>query len=303
MSPAARHGLIRAPGKLVLAGEYAVLDGAPALVLAVDRGVWCRVSPADTREIRVPGDDRFVRAALDRVAAPPARYEFGDWNPVHLSAKAGFGGSAAATVAAVLAGGGRGEEAWEVHAQVQGGGSGVDVAASLQGGLVRFQRRRSHRFLVEQAAPLPSLPLVVHSGEAGATMPRVRAYEAWKEGREAFVQEVAVAVDRFLEDPIAGTRHLRFLTRRMAARAGFLYETPALTRIAEEAEALGGAARPSGAGGGDCALVFLPDPDARRAFRLAMRGLGLSLLPVMDAPAAGWAPTGPASPPLPGDDP
>jgi phosphomevalonate kinase len=27
----------RAPGKVVVLGEYAVLDGAPALVLAVDR--------------------------------------------------------------------------------------------------------------------------------------------------------------------------------------------------------------------------------------------------------------------------
>jgi mevalonate kinase len=27
----------RAPGKVMLSGEYAVLDGAPALVMAVDR--------------------------------------------------------------------------------------------------------------------------------------------------------------------------------------------------------------------------------------------------------------------------
>ena len=56
---------ILAPGKLMIAGEYAVLDGAPALVLAVDRGVKCSVTPADTLSISTPdGDDRFVRPAL-----------------------------------------------------------------------------------------------------------------------------------------------------------------------------------------------------------------------------------------------
>jgi len=29
---------VRAPGKVVLLGEYAVLDGSPALVVAVDSG-------------------------------------------------------------------------------------------------------------------------------------------------------------------------------------------------------------------------------------------------------------------------
>lgn len=35
-----------APGKLLLIGEYAVLDGAPALVMAVDRRVEVRIEPA-----------------------------------------------------------------------------------------------------------------------------------------------------------------------------------------------------------------------------------------------------------------
>jgi len=35
-----------APGKLLLLGEYAVLDGAPALVMAVDRRVNVRIEPA-----------------------------------------------------------------------------------------------------------------------------------------------------------------------------------------------------------------------------------------------------------------
>jgi phosphomevalonate kinase len=35
-----------APGKAVLLGEYAVLDGAPALALALDRRAWVEIAPA-----------------------------------------------------------------------------------------------------------------------------------------------------------------------------------------------------------------------------------------------------------------
>jgi hypothetical protein len=54
------------PGKLVLLGEYAVLDGAPAVVLAVDRGVVVEGAPGGGGlHIETPdGDDRFVRPAL-----------------------------------------------------------------------------------------------------------------------------------------------------------------------------------------------------------------------------------------------
>ena len=68
---------IQVPGKLVLIGEYAVLDGAPAWVAAVDRGVTCEVWEGEG--IEVPQDDRFVRAALGwdgraigGVAPPPS---------------------------------------------------------------------------------------------------------------------------------------------------------------------------------------------------------------------------------------
>ena len=36
-----------APGKAVVWGEYAVLEGAPALVMAVNRYATARVEPAD----------------------------------------------------------------------------------------------------------------------------------------------------------------------------------------------------------------------------------------------------------------
>ena len=35
-----------APGKIVVLGEYAVLAGAPALVVAVDRRCWAEIGPS-----------------------------------------------------------------------------------------------------------------------------------------------------------------------------------------------------------------------------------------------------------------
>lgn len=62
----------RAPGKVFLIGEYAVLDGAPALVGAVDRYAVVRYSPRKAKEwlIRAPqmgaGDLRFTLGASGR---------------------------------------------------------------------------------------------------------------------------------------------------------------------------------------------------------------------------------------------
>jgi phosphomevalonate kinase len=273
--------LSQAPGKLVLMGEYAVLDGAPALVLAVHRGVGCEVSfSADTRIIDTPtDDDRFVGTALEAVAAPPARYRFFDLDPCDLPGKPGFGGSAAATVAAVLAGGGRGTEAFEVHHRVQGGGSGVDVAASLHGGLVRFQAGRV------SAQPVVE-PVVVFSGQAAQTGPRVAAYRAWCGDRDAFVGASTGLVDGFATDPIPAMAEAGALLASMARAAGIAYLTPGLERIAALARAHGGAAKPSGAGGGDCAVALLPDPVATRAFEAACGAVGLVVIPVRPAPGA-----------------
>jgi phosphomevalonate kinase len=43
----------RAPGKLVALGEYAVLDGAPAVVLAIDRYVEASIEPSTDGRCRL----------------------------------------------------------------------------------------------------------------------------------------------------------------------------------------------------------------------------------------------------------
>jgi phosphomevalonate kinase len=297
----------QAPGKLVLLGEYAVLDGAFALVLAVDRGVACRVSETvpgsappgfflgrcQGRSVLTPVDDqRFVTAALDAVKAKEALYTFVDTGaPLdpRILGKPGFGGSAAATVAAVLAGGGTGPEAYTVHAAVQGGGSGLDVAACLSGGLVSYRFRDGARQIRPVALP-PLQPVVVWSGNSAATAPRVRAWKAWTGNRNRVARAMDDLVSVFLSDPIRATREARTVLLESTSEAGILYETPALARIALEAMAQGGAARPSGAGGGDCAVAWLEDDAARRRFEDRVSRLGFPTIAVRPAPGAGLMP-------------
>jgi len=168
-----------APGKLVLLGEYAVLEGAPALVTAVDRRVrvqYCEEPGGDTLEvdatpldvrgarIRPRGDSgdvsvdparlgrplALVLAVVRRAASrsfPAGRLRI-DSSPFYgPQGKLGLGSSAA--IAAALTGvlGPREapphelfERARESHRAMQGGrGSGIDVAASVFGGTLAFR--------------------------------------------------------------------------------------------------------------------------------------------------------------------
>lgn len=271
-----------APGKAVVAGEYAVIDGAPALVAAVNVGVQCTVSPGPRRRVTTDAPDtRFVDAALDAADAPPGDYAFTAWNPPPTATKPGLGSSAAATVVAVAAARSlRGHAisphpvfdiAAPAHHRVQGSGSGIDVAASCWGGLIRFTRGTT---------PVPTAPLrllVIWSGQSAATGPRVEAYQAWP-GRPAFARSSRELVDAFLNDPIEGLRANHRLLQTMTTSAGIDWATPALDRIHSLALQHGGAAKPSGAGGGDCAVAIMPDPDAEAAFLRACAAEGFPAL-------------------------
>ena len=139
--------LARAPGKLLLAGEFAVLEGAPALVIAINK---------------------YAQAML--ASTPPAKYE--QPSPLHLAVgevlevtsdqlhrlqidtsalfrdglKLGLGSSSAACVAAVatLDQGHNSKDrifelALDAHRRLQSGlGSGFDVAASTYGGALIY---------------------------------------------------------------------------------------------------------------------------------------------------------------------
>src|SRR3954451_15232031 len=137
-----------APGKLILTGEYAVLGGAPAIVVAVDRRAVARrnstprgsspflLAVADEIAQRRGGSDPAARAALEISVDSTAFYD--------KITKLGLGSSAAVTVAATALALGTADPqevlsvALAAHARAQGPrgarGSGADIAAAVHGG-------------------------------------------------------------------------------------------------------------------------------------------------------------------------
>lgn len=269
---------IYAPGKLVLVGEYAVVDGAPAVVLAIDRGVRCDLHLGGTeRIVHTPdGDTRFVDPALQH--AGPGTYTFSAWNPVDLPGKPGFGGSAAACVAACVAAGRPPEDALTIHHSVQGSGSGVDVLASIHGGMGRARNKR-------WTAMDPVVPVVTFTGASAKTGPRVEAYRAWS-SRRSFIDDSTAIVDAFATDPHTAFRAAWRLLSHMARAAGVAYRTPAIDHIVQVAESFGGAAKPSGAGGGDCTVALFPDAERAAAFTERVAADGFPGIAVSPAPGA-----------------
>ncbi|MEZ5561286.1 MAG: hypothetical protein R3E86_22440 [Pseudomonadales bacterium] len=164
-----------APGKVILWGEYAVLLGAPALVMAVDRYAICHLNP----EGRAWGfsaagfagaDHTLTRAQLLAAEPPePGDVSYVPWHVLHGletadlppggrmhidsrsfyqgSSKLGLGSSAAVSVAVyaafcrLLNTDPDFRTALHIHHNLQGKlGSGIDIAAAFFGGLLRFQR-------------------------------------------------------------------------------------------------------------------------------------------------------------------
>jgi len=165
-----------APGKLVLAGEYAVLDGAPAICMAVNRRARATISTsgADHHTVTAPGFSNDCGRFVDRdgelqwhSAAESFALLEDVWRTANANtqtglsivldssefldakdgSKIGIGSSAALSVALSAAlceltdtDGDATSIAYAAHRQFQGGlGSGVDVACSVAGGLIEYR--------------------------------------------------------------------------------------------------------------------------------------------------------------------
>lgn len=172
-----------APGSLMLLGEYAVLQGGPALVCAVDKRINVKLTPRIDREIHIESSIhgqyattldniqvekpfQFVLATLKHFQ-PKLRHGCDLEITTDFSDKIGFGSSSAVTAAMIAA-----LITWigikmtphdmlrqgrAIIRSVQGVGSGADIAASVYGGMVAYQAQPLAAEKINATYPISAL--------------------------------------------------------------------------------------------------------------------------------------------------
>lgn len=306
---------VSAPGKMMIAGEYAVLDGAEAIVAAVDRRAFVTLAAPGVADEKTTTPTREMsatrRVVEARMGAVPGVLTYDTQSLAHAGMKLGLGSSAAlaaASAGVLMRAHGCDldlpharslalELALEGHRANAPQGSGADVAAAMLGGFVRFRRLGDG---VETHAV--AWPASLHS---------VVVWPKPKPGAEPTRTEVYVGAVKKLaaSDP---TKHRgcmaalaaeseRFVSALMASDVPEIIEcfhdfgeamgklgTAAGVRILDErleklrtnAREYGGAAKPSGAGGGDVALALFSSEEGANAFRGRCAGVGFEVLSI-----------------------
>jgi phosphomevalonate kinase len=359
----------QAPGKLFIAGEYAVQEpGHPAILVAVDRQVGVTVSGSDGVDVVIdsdlcPGEARLRRRvgglgaddesqALDGLTHVVSAIEVVDAllaerglsaPPVHVSissrlhrngTKLGLGSSGAVTVATVdavaaycgmeLSPDARFRLAMLATARRDTRSSGGDLAASVWGGWIAY-RAPDRAAVLEMAqrrgidetirAPWPGFGLrrlppprglaleVGWTGQPASTASLAGRLETreWQGSTSqrnflARSEECVSASIRALErgndhELLQQTRCARQVLADLDDEVRLGIFTTELTALCDVAEAVGGAAKPSGAGGGDCGIALL-DATAKREISQLREGwaaVGVLPMPIHIQPTKGSA--------------
>lgn len=287
---------VSAPGKLLIAGEYAVLEGSKALVAAVNRRVIIRCASNAAGHLEDP-----MQAAPGTPMPEIARvFELeGEALPaldVDNSAlyrggrKLGLGSSAAQAVAAagfLFAKRGAPLEAAQLfklahaaHQRVAPRGSGVDVLASAHGGLLLADPSRLHEpSRLDPGRVFGGLSMsVIDTGMSARTSTFLDAIEAHRASspaasRRAFkalhsaMNSVEGAIARQSDgDLLEALDEYNQAMRALGELTSLPIVEERLSAIGALARECGGVSKPSGAGGGDIAVAFFPDAERRQAF-------------------------------------
>lgn len=333
-----------APAKLVLLGDYAVLEGARALVQAVDRRANVRIVPREDRACDVYAPDLGIHGARAFIGADgawqwqcdeasKARLTLVDhvWQgllseglapisgqgfDLHLDtsgffhtdgvSKLGLGSSAALTVAlaSALATHAGHDDAltdrtqWmrrllHMHGNWQGGrGSGVDVAASVAGGLIAYQLAGPAREPTYAPVPTEGLHcLFVWSGQSVSTSDSLQRLAQW---RQAHADEYAAHMNglgtvsaaaiealeqRRMPSFIGLTKDYALGLQRFGAACGLEIYSPAQKQLANMASGTDVSYKPCGAGG-DFGVVFAEDAERLVTFERVIVSAGMHVVPL-----------------------
>jgi phosphomevalonate kinase len=334
---------VKAPGKLYIAGEYAVVEpGMPAIIVALDQFVTVSITQSD--EIGSIESKQYQENSLYwRRNGDKMVFDNRD-NPFHyiLSAirfteqyaleqgkklklfklninsqldsedgrKYGLGSSAAVTVGTVkalcqfyglvLSK----DEIYKLsaiaHLDVQGNGSLGDIAASVYGGWIAYRsfnhgwlRAQRHVATLSQLLDMkwpdldvqmlqPPRDLELMIGWTGSpastsqlvdkiTIATATRHEAYLQFLKASKACVTAMIQGFETGDLAEIQHQITINRRLLQELSALsevsIETTLLKQMCDLAEAGGGAAKTSGAGGGDCGITIISQQVNTQAIR------------------------------------
>jgi phosphomevalonate kinase len=289
-----------APGKIVLWGEYAVLAGAPAVIMAVNRYAQVDLTASttgwrfDSRGFLTPSIHNFTGQFSSAPAAAFAEAILQNFGydqlvkPFAYAAdtirfyagqeKLGLGSSAAICTASYVA-----LARWldrpsdlatalRLHSIWQGGtGSGLDVAASWHGGVIAYQlgRQPTDPSAVSKIALPADLGWqVVWTGRSATTQSAVENFTEWRKRGDTPALQSLVDASQDLTASVSLdelTNYQRCL-RDLDTTSHLKIFTPEHDQLGKIAAEFGLVYKPCGAGGGDIGIAFGYDPNALAAF-------------------------------------
>lgn len=225
------------PGKIMLAGEYAVLEGGRALACTVDKTLRVKVQPRSDNKIQLGselwGASYFEDALPESLKTSPlatttlwaaAEYQLGGvdvWVDSDIRVEDGFGSSSALRLALLMAlkalqlkpvsehgipedmSWSLARKAWQLQLHEQSSASGYDVATQLAGGCVVLQPRNqdwpgiSKQIYTKQ----PSWLRVMRGGKGAPTGPVLKRTMDWLRSNNRFNEVLASsekAIDAFV---------------------------------------------------------------------------------------------------------
>lgn len=286
---------VSAPGKLMLLGEHAVVYNHPCLVTAVDQRMYVTVETInepifelhapDVQETDykkpideigkgdIPKGAQFVEIAIRNISEKyPLRTGLRVTTKSEFSSQFGFGSSSASTVCAIKAvseilGLNLSKKeifdlSYKTVLDIQGKGSGFDVAAAVFGGALYFMTGGK----VIEPVDIKELPLIVgYSGIKADTVTLINKVKESFANRQNRLNEIYNRIevlvnqskDALIEMDWVSFGNLMNKNQDLLKELGISIEKlDNMIRVVLNAGAYG--AKLSGAGGGDCMIAIVP---------------------------------------------
>ncbi|OGJ37508.1 MAG: mevalonate kinase [Candidatus Pacebacteria bacterium RIFOXYB1_FULL_39_46] len=305
-----------APGKLMLFGEHAVVYGHPCIVTAVDQRIFVEVQKKDNHSFSVVapevGVDKYTKSLIEigKATIPRSvvfleklykkfieKYSVGGGIQVttrsEFSAKFGFGSSSAVTVAFAkaltklfaieLSKKELFDLCYQTVIDVQGVGSGFDLASAIWGGTIYYIKPAK---IVEQLSEKEIPISVAYTGIKADTTSLVKMVAEEKANNADKINEIfeqitiitKLAKTAILASDWPQVGNLMTQNQLLLAELGVSStELDSLISVSLLSGAYG--AKLSGAGGGDC-MIALADQKIKKKMEIELENVGGQVLQV-----------------------